>query len=107
MSSRIAEVLGVLQLIHTGASSSISKMETRRRRLDATKRIAAQHSITHETVRDACTRQLEPHVRGIDQFDSMVHAWLTSESTDMRAALLQHAVDSADFTAVERFFAER
>lgn len=107
MSSRVAEVLGVLQQIHLRGSTSISKMEVRRRRLDATKRVAAQHNITHETVRDACTRQLKPHVQGVDQFDSMVHAWLTRGSTDLRAALLHHSVDSSDDAAVDRFFAER
>ena len=107
MSSRIAEVLSVLRLISGAAARPISLAEVRFRRLHATKAVASERSITPETVRDACTRQLYPHVKGVAHFDALVHAWLSSGARALETALSHHTVDRTDADAVARFFAER
>lgn len=104
MSSRIAEVLSVLRLIRTPSPQALSLEQVRRRRLAAAKYVARDRGITHETVRDACTRQLEPHIRGIAEFDEMVRDWVAGDGRELRAALLQHTVDVSDSAAVDRFF---
>jgi hypothetical protein len=107
MSSRIAEVLGVLKEVAENARSGASLADVREHRLSATKRIAEARGIEEETVRDACTRQLKPHVQGVAEFDALVHKWLANDSPELRTTVLHHTVDDTDKNAVERFFSHR
>ena len=104
MSSRIHEVLGVLRILRTASSADSSVTDLRRRRMAATRIVASERKITPETVRDACTRQLHPHVRGIANFDALVLDWLRGDCAALRSALLHHTVDATDDAAVDRFF---
>jgi hypothetical protein len=104
MSSRLNEILGVLGSIASSGTGQSSLIEIRRRRLFAVKEVAKQFDITHETVSDACTRQLKPHVNGIEEFDRLVLEWLSSRSRNLQAVLQHHAVDRDDATRIDHFF---
>jgi hypothetical protein len=78
VSSRITEILSVLRILRRVPPAMLTFDEVRRRRIDATKEVAETLGITHETVRDALTRQLHPHVVGIRAFDSLVRVILES-----------------------------
>ena len=105
MSSRIAEVLAVLDRVRARAGDKVSRSDIRNSRLKATKEVAAVLGITHETVRDACTRQLQPYVHGVAHFDELLYHWLAAGSPELRTIVLSRTVDSTDAAAVERFFA--
>jgi hypothetical protein len=104
MSSRLNEILGVLGTIASSGTGRSSLLEIRRRRLFAVKEVARQLDITHETVRDACTRQLKPHVNGIDEFDHLVLEWLSGRSRNLQTVLQHHAVDRDDAARIDHFF---
>lgn len=104
VSSRISEILSVLKLLASTPASDLTLEEVRRQRIQATKEVADDLGITHETVRDALTRQLHPDVHGIRSFDGLVLAWLRDESRTLEHAVQQHTVDSTDAAAVTNFF---
>lgn len=104
MSARYHEILAVLRSIASGRSDGFSLPEIRRRRLSAIKEVAKERGITHETVRDACTRQLKPHVRGVETFDKLVSEWLANGSPELELAIRHHAVDALDILALDEFF---
>lgn len=105
MSARLNEILGVLGSIASSGTRPSSLLEIRRRRLFAVKEVSKRLEITHETVRDACTRQLSPHVNGIDEFDRLVRDWLSGTSRNLESILHLHAVDRDDSVLIDRFFA--
>lgn len=104
MSARLDEILAVLAIIASSGGASFSLPEIRRRRLFAIKEVAKQLGITHETVRDACTRQLRPHVEGVDKFDKLLLDWLASGSTALETAVRHHTVDYQDVRRLDEFF---
>ena len=106
MSARLDEILGVLGSIAAISTARVTLPEVRRRRLYALKEVAKRLGITDETVRDACTRQLEPHVEGVDKFDRLVLDWLAGRSREIEAAIRHHAVDETDRSRIDQFFAK-
>lgn len=104
MSARTTEILGVLSLLTRLNPEGLSISLVREARIAATKAVAASHEITHETVRDALTRQLHPDVQGIREFDRMVLAWRTHGSRELEMAVQRHAVDDTDTAAIRTFF---
>lgn len=105
MSSRVSEVLKVLQLLSSLRAQRLSVADVRDRRIAATKEVADTLEITHETVRDALTRQMRPHIRGVGHFDALVHEWLTSGSRELETVVRHHAIDRGDAHAIDAFFA--
>jgi len=67
------------------------------------KRFKNQHS-GEETLRDACTRRLEPDIIGIEQFDRHVGQWLRDHSVALKDILLRQSNDLSQKTEVNRFF---
>jgi hypothetical protein len=106
VSSRVSEILSVLNLLKSVPAAGLTIEEVRRRRIDATKQVADSLGITHETVRDSLTRQLHPHVSGIRAFDGMVLAWRRGTSQELEHSIRQHTVDSTDDATVVNFFAQ-
>lgn len=100
LSTRIAEILAVLTEIRTSQPNTIEAI--RAARIAACSAVAAKRGITAETVRDACTRQIELNA---DQFDNHILNWLAKGNSELETIILSHVVNSHDSSVSQSFFA--
>ena len=96
MSSRIEEIVEVIQEVRKNFHDSFGHVPITKIRIEATRSVAARRGIAYPTVKDKFIRQLRPEIRSAEQFDSYLSDWLLNNSDELRKILLKHISDYID-----------
>lgn len=101
MSHRIEQILDVLGEVRKDYRpySNVSRL-----RRKAVKTVAGLWGIVETAVIDKYQRQLPPEVKNTYDFDRLVKSWLSGESMELRAVLLEHCDDPWDSDRIYAFF---
>ncbi len=102
-SERISDIIEILREIKERAPKALS--DVRDGRIEATKIVAKRKGIDEKSVSDKCWRQLD--LKRIEEFDSLVHSWISTNSDDLAQRLLSKASvrnHDSDVQAIESFF---
>ena len=96
MSAQIAQILEVMDGIDAYRNGKVSPYAIEEARKKAVKDVAKNRNITDQAVRDKLIRKLRPQVSSVHQFDTLLIAYLTEGSSELREVLLKHIVDPSD-----------
>lgn len=73
-------------------------------RLDATARVAQTNKVIRNTILDTITRQLEPEIKTVQDFERFTEWWLNRNDQHLREIILAHCSDTIDKKQVADFF---
>ena len=104
MSSRIAQVLEVLQEVKEEYLKNQSQHPISSLRKKAVQRVATKRQITQNSVADKYIRQLKPHIQKTDDFDKFLSSWLVKGDDKIQQILLTRTVTQNDKDYINKFF---
>ena len=104
MSAQIEQILEVIDGINAYRKGKVSLYAIKEARQKAVKDVAKNRNIRDQSVRDKLIRKLQPEVSSVGQFDSLLFACLTEDSSELREVLLNHSVDSSDRKRISEAF---
>lgn len=104
MSSRIEQVLEVLQEVKEEYLKNQSQHPIPSLRKRAVQRVADKRSITTNSVADKYIRQLTPHIQKTDDFDKFLSNWLVKGDDRIQQILLTRTVTQNDKDYINKFF---
>ena len=104
MSSRIDQLLEVIQLIQSEFRINKGNCSIKEIRPKAVKQIAEAKDIVIGSVYDKFIRQLAPEIRCTNEFDTFLSRWLKNGSMELREILLGHSVDDYDKSRIKELF---
>jgi len=104
MSSRIEEVLEVLEEIRAEYAKDNARHSIASLRVAAVQHVAKRRGISNESVRDKYIRQLKPEIDGTDEFDKCLKDWLETDRSKLKEVLLAKRVTRQDESRIVEFF---
>jgi predicted HNH restriction endonuclease len=104
MSSRIEQVLEVLQEVKEEYLKNQSQHPISSLRKKAVQRVANKRQITQNSVADKYIRQLKPYIQKTDDFDKFLSSWLVKGDDKIQQILLTRTVTQSDKDYINNFF---
>ncbi|MBN2397042.1 MAG: HNH endonuclease [Deltaproteobacteria bacterium] len=105
MSSRIEQVLEVLEEVKEKYLENQSHQPISSLRKKAVQQVAIKRGITQKSVADKYIRQLKPHIRKTNDFDKFLLDWLVKGDNKIQQVLLSRTVTPKDTDLINNFFA--
>ncbi len=96
MSAQIEQTIEVMNGIEAYRKGSVSPYSIEKARQKAVKDVAYNRNIRSQSVLYKLIRKLRPHVSSVKEFDTLLIAYLTEGSAELREVLLKHIVDPYD-----------
>lgn len=104
MSSRIEQILEVIEEVRDKYQSASSYRPIKRLRISAVASIANRREISNQAVLDKFIRQLRPDVGVADDFDKLLEQWLAHDSDELKNILLKHKSNYRDIELINNAF---
>jgi predicted HNH restriction endonuclease len=83
---------------------SFNNSDIKEIRINATYKVAQKSNITQNTIFDKITRQLNPFINSIDEFDKYLLSWLKKDSRELKRIIILRCIDEEDIIRVNDFF---
>ena len=104
MSSRIEQVLEVLQEVKKEYLKNQSQHPISSLRKKAVQRVATKRDIDSSTVADKYIRQLKPYIQKTSDFNEHLSTWLVKGDNKIQEILLSNTVTQKDRDDINNFF---